>query len=272
MFKIFLSHNYKDKSFVEPIAIKLAEIYGTSDVFYDSWSIQPGENIVDKMKVGLDTVSYFFFFVSNNSLNSKMVELEWKTALSKSLNNKCKFIAIKADDCVIPQEIAQNKYLDLNNFGIDVVLNQMVQIINGIMVGGELVDSFSNILCEINKLNDYEIILTIKAIHFQEPISRYWFLLDNNLKDCRLECLSDGFYQSGDINRLFHKNSNKTVNALGINLLRPTTPSFPIKVIISTKNNGVKLTFVACAQEIKEGELKDIPISYNYYEEYVWGQ
>ena len=39
---IFLSHNSKDKGIVEPFANKLAEVFGRDNVFYDSWSIQPG--------------------------------------------------------------------------------------------------------------------------------------------------------------------------------------------------------------------------------------
>ena len=50
---IFLSHNYKDKDIVEPIAVRLKEIYGEDNVFYDSWSIKPGESIIGKMNDGL---------------------------------------------------------------------------------------------------------------------------------------------------------------------------------------------------------------------------
>ena len=53
---IFLSHNYKDKPVVEQIALKLSAIYGQNNVFYDSWSIQPGQGIIDKMNEGYTTV------------------------------------------------------------------------------------------------------------------------------------------------------------------------------------------------------------------------
>lgn len=81
---IFLSHNYKDKDIVEPIAIKLKEIYGQENIFYDSWSIKPGESIIGKMDEGLSKCKWFFFFISNNSLNSSMVGLEWQSALYKA--------------------------------------------------------------------------------------------------------------------------------------------------------------------------------------------
>lgn len=45
---IFISHNHKDKHIIEPIALRLRQIFGEKKVFYDSWSIQPGEGIIDK--------------------------------------------------------------------------------------------------------------------------------------------------------------------------------------------------------------------------------
>ena len=50
--QIFISHNSLDKSVVEPIAVKLAEVFGKANIFYDSWSIQPGDGIIDKMNIG----------------------------------------------------------------------------------------------------------------------------------------------------------------------------------------------------------------------------
>lgn len=46
---IFISHTAKDKTIVEPIALRLAQVYGQNNVFYDSWPIQPGDGIIDKM-------------------------------------------------------------------------------------------------------------------------------------------------------------------------------------------------------------------------------
>lgn len=83
---IFISHNKKDKPVVEPIAIKLAEIFGQDNIFYDSWSIQPGDGIIDKMNEGLSKCKFFFYFVSANSLNSSMVKMEWQNGRGSSTN------------------------------------------------------------------------------------------------------------------------------------------------------------------------------------------
>jgi len=110
---IFLSHNYKDKDIVEPIAVRLKEIYGEDNVFYDSWSIKPGESIIGKMNDGLIKCKWFFYFISNNSLNSSMVDLEWQTALYKSAKDGLRFIPIKIDECYPPQILLNTLYLDM---------------------------------------------------------------------------------------------------------------------------------------------------------------
>ncbi len=64
---IFLSHNYRDKDVVGPIAVALANKYGKDNVFYDSWSIKPGDGIINEMNNGLEKCKFFFFFISENS-------------------------------------------------------------------------------------------------------------------------------------------------------------------------------------------------------------
>ncbi len=110
---IFLSHNFKDKAIVEPIALRLRDIFGQENVFYDSWSIQPGDGIIDKMNDGLTQCKLFFFFVSNNSLNSEMVKLEWQNALMKMTSGQTKIIPIRLDNCIMPTILMQSLYIDL---------------------------------------------------------------------------------------------------------------------------------------------------------------
>lgn len=127
---IFLSHNKNDKPVVEQVALRLSNIYGREKVFYDSWSIQPGEGIIDKMDEGLTNCKYFFYFVSSNSLKSNMVKMEWQNALFKAATGAIKFIAIRLDDSRMPSIIAQNLYIDLYGHGIDVAVRQIVDVIN----------------------------------------------------------------------------------------------------------------------------------------------
>ena len=43
--KVFLSHTNSDKHIVEAFALALRNAFGQENVFYDSWSIQPGDGI-----------------------------------------------------------------------------------------------------------------------------------------------------------------------------------------------------------------------------------
>ena len=65
---IFLSHNHKDKVLVEQFALRLREIFGQENVFYDSWAIQPGDGIIDKMNAGLEACRLGFYPVSADGL------------------------------------------------------------------------------------------------------------------------------------------------------------------------------------------------------------
>ena len=95
--KIFLSHNYNDKPLVEAVALRLANIFGQDQVFYDSWSIKPGDGIIDQMNKGLEAPEFVFFFVSSNSLKSDMVKLEWQNALYSATKGKTRLIPIRVN-------------------------------------------------------------------------------------------------------------------------------------------------------------------------------
>ncbi len=60
---IFFSHNCKYKDKVEPFANRLANVFGRDRVFYDSWSIQPGDGIIEKMNEDLSYSNYCFLYV-----------------------------------------------------------------------------------------------------------------------------------------------------------------------------------------------------------------
>ena len=51
---IFISHQHSDKEFIGEIAEMLKNLYGEEKVFYDDWSIKPGENIINEMNTGLE--------------------------------------------------------------------------------------------------------------------------------------------------------------------------------------------------------------------------
>ena len=251
--KIFISHNSKDKDIVEPIALKLAEIFGFENVFYDSWSIQPGDGIIDKMNGGLLEMNYFLFFVSRNSLNSNMVKLEWQNALYEASKDKCKFIPIKLDDCNMPAILLQNLYIDFYNYSPDVGLAQIIDVLKGQNTFMASNGGFSNIVSKVKLINETSADIEISAQRFQEPISSYVILFANDSSNVNLILKSDSLHHRSEGNDGFTINGKK-YNFIHIRINRATTPGFPLRIKVSTKDK-TPLNLYGVLREVKENSF-----------------
>lgn len=162
---IFISHNQKDKVIVEQIALRLREAFGQEQVFYDSWSIQPGDGIVDKMNEGLRDCRLFLFFVSKNSLQSEMVKLEWQNAVMKAAGGQAKIIPVKLDDCLMPPILVQSLYIDLFGNGLEVAIRQIVDVLSGRNTFSPGPQQFSNVRAYMYKEGESTII-EVHAEHY----------------------------------------------------------------------------------------------------------
>ncbi len=253
---IFLSHNSKDKGIVEPFANRLADVFGRDKIFYDSWSIQPGDGIIDKMEEGMKSAKYFFFFVSQNSLQSNMVKLEWQNAIVNATNGKIKFIPIKLDSSTMPALLTQTLYLDVHSNGFEVVLRQMIDVINGKNTYTGETRTYENVKAHIKRVDEKEIDVEFYAETYMEPISRYAIVIKNEESDIQWKCETDKVVLSG-----FNKDSVTVAglykyNALAISVQRATTPEFPVKVNVKSKT---RLDFLCVMREKVEGKYEMIP-------------
>lgn len=240
---IFLSHNKKDKPIVEPIAIRLASIFGQDNVFYDSWSIQPGDGIIDKMNDGLEKVEFFFLFVSINSLSSSMVKLEWQNALMKATHGKCKIIPIRLDGSLIPQILMQTLYLDLYDNGLETILKQIVDIVEHKNTFQPQYSQCSNIESLIEAAND-GFKVTIRVKYFMEPTSMFLICTKNKEEEINYKVESDSMFQGG-FNRDILLSNGEQYNCIYIYVYRPITPQNPLIIYITPKNNAnIQLSLV----------------------------
>jgi hypothetical protein len=175
--KIYLAHNHNDKDVVEPIAIQLRERYGEDSVFYDSWSIQPGDGIIDKMNEGLEKASVVFFFASKNSLSSQMVKVEWENAFFKAVSSsQTKFVTVKLDDSAVPSILLQNLYIDMFSRSYEVGLSDIIAVIENIPIFHEKFPEFHNLFGEIRLQPDNSYILLLKASRFVELDTKFFLL------------------------------------------------------------------------------------------------
>lgn len=222
---IFISHNQKDKPIIEPIAMRLAAVYGQDMVFYDSWSIQPGDGIIDKMNEGLAKCKYFFYFVSANSLTSSMVKLEWQNALVRAAQSQIKFIPVRLDQSPLPAIMLQTLYIDLFTNGLDVAIRQMVDVINGNNTFQPGALSFKNLVAYKYKEGN-KLIVECRALQYLEPISQFSFMTFDDIDKIQYSLRGESAYLFGK-----HKdvpiNPAMKANFITLGLGRGTLPGFP---------------------------------------------
>ena len=236
-YMIFLSHNYNDKPIVEQIAIRLKAVYGQDNVFYDSWSIQPGDGIIDKMEEGLSNCKFFFYFVSQYSLKSKMVKLEWQNAFFKAAQNTIKFVPIRMDASIMPSLLMQSLYIDLYSNGLDVAVRQMIDVINGTNTYRNTTSQFSNLVAYKYMEGD-KMIIECRALHYLEPVSYFAFCTQANIKDLNVNLRNESMCLTNEMNGATLQNGHKT-NIIFRSIERGTLPDFPFVVENSSKTGTV---------------------------------
>jgi hypothetical protein len=256
---IFFSHTSADKPLIEPIAIQFLQIFGQENIFYDSWSIQPGDGIIDKMSEGMSNCKFFFFFVSKKSLDSSMVQLEWQNMLMRASNNRdIKFIPVKLDDCMMPAILLQTLYIDIYGKGMEFATRQMIDVVNGTNTFNPGVQKFENIRGQINKIVEGEMKVIYEAISYAEPISRYLILLENQESEISYSVEGESMFNSS-FNVNVELNNGVKTNAIFVSLLRGTTPSFPVKIILKHKSGG-NININGLMRQTSEELFEPIPV------------
>ncbi|CAN7211161.1 toll/interleukin-1 receptor domain-containing protein [Pararhizobium sp. LjRoot235] len=161
------------------MALKLASIFGQDQVFYDSWSIRPGDGIIDRMDKGLEAPEFVFFFVSKNSLASGMVRLEWQNALYSASKGKTRIIPVRVDGSEMPAVLKQTLFIDMHTVGLDAAIAQIVSVTQGNVSYTPQHRGFSNLTYSTAVAADGAVDITIRASHLLEPNPRFALVVTN---------------------------------------------------------------------------------------------
>jgi len=257
---IFLSLHTQDKSTVEPIAIKLSAVYGNDKVFYDGWTVQPCEGIVGKMDQVLEKCIFFFFFVSKNSLDSDLLKMEWQKAIYKATNNQAQLIPVKLDDCFMPALFLQTLYIDIFGSGMEYGLRQMVDVVNKKNPLKSTEQTYENVRGYkiLSKSINNELYLEVRAETYVEPMSKYIVLLQHNEDEIDGKCINNVLIQQVFVKDV-EVGENYKSNGIFFDIVRPTTPGFPIKFSIKSKT-GTPLRFNGIMRQLSENKIRHIPI------------
>ncbi|KUM26032.1 hypothetical protein AU467_03215 [Mesorhizobium loti] len=255
---IFLSHNHADKPVIEPVALRLREIFGQDKVFYDSWSIQPGDGIIDKMNEGLTSPKFIFFFVSEKSLQSNMVKLEWQNALYKATKGECKIVPVRVDGSTMPPVLLQNVYIDMFANGIEAAIVQIVNVIQGNNTFTPQHMGFSNLTYSFSGDPSVAVDIVISASHLMEPNPSFLVFIDNEEGEAKIE-VNGGVPFRGGFNKGITLDNGVVLNAFAIAPLGGAiTPKMPMKLKLAPQQ-GKPVAFRGIFHQASYEEWKAIP-------------
>lgn len=172
---IFLSHCSEDKGVIDSIAQKLLNHFGQCEIFYDAWSMQPGDNFLDGMEKGLKDCEYFFLFMSQTSINKPMVRLEWHAALLKHLKGDTRFVPVRMDNISSPALLTSTLYIDMYNRGINQTVEDIALIAKGASTyNPAAIPQFKNLTVNVSKM-DNRVMIDVLAKRLAEPDNYFAF-------------------------------------------------------------------------------------------------
>jgi hypothetical protein len=254
---IFLSHTHADKPLVDQIARQLAAAFGQDQIFYDSWSIQPGEGIIERMNVGLTDCKVFFFFVSKKSLQSEMVKLEWQNALLKATKGQTRIVPVRLDDVLMPAVLLQTLYIDVFGQGLETAIRQMVDVATGRNTYTSAPQqTFENVRAYVTQTPS-KITVEFRAEAYLEPQSRYLVLVDNPQDDLTFGAVGEDSFFSA-FQPQMQLSTGATVNAILVARDRATSPGFPFIAEVTTLS-GKPVLFRGAMRIATRDQFKAIP-------------
>lgn len=108
--KVFISHSWKDKEIAKRLVNSLKN-FGC-EVWIDDERINAGDVITEEIGQALKWCDTFLLLWSKSAANSKLVGLEWSSAITK---NK-KFVTCRLDQTELPELLHGLLYIDFSNF------------------------------------------------------------------------------------------------------------------------------------------------------------
>lgn len=126
MMKVFISYSSHNKDFASRLANDLL-LYDV-EVWFDEWSIKPGDSIPGAIQTGLSESDYVLLLISRNAVQSNWVNEELNSTLYSALSSeRPKLVPLRLENCSLPPLLQHRRYLDFSCDGkYEDTLNSLV--------------------------------------------------------------------------------------------------------------------------------------------------
>ncbi|MGK0438184.1 MAG: hypothetical protein ACJATK_001133 [Paracoccaceae bacterium] len=109
---VFISHSSLDKEYAHYIEAYLSQ--AGHEVWLDSSAFKPGDNLIEKLDVGLREADAVIVIVSRHSLQSKWIKHEFSALALRNISGEtARIIPVLIDTSTVPEYLAQYIYVDL---------------------------------------------------------------------------------------------------------------------------------------------------------------
>ncbi|HZI60136.1 MAG TPA: toll/interleukin-1 receptor domain-containing protein [Pyrinomonadaceae bacterium] len=124
MANVFLSHRSGDEKLAEKLALELQRAGHV--VWLDTWKIDLGDSIVEKINQGLEGAHYVVLCCSSNGVTTPWMGREWMSSLARQVNGyRVKVLPVLLTGSDMPAILADIKHADLRhnwNLGVAILL------------------------------------------------------------------------------------------------------------------------------------------------------
>jgi hypothetical protein len=113
-YNIFLSHAYRDRDVLKQVRKRLAKEFADRNVeFFDDAKLTISANFRDEIRKAIEDASQFVVFWSPRAAESAFVNYE--TGMAEALGKPILVIVPKGDQSTVPDNLADNRVLELED-------------------------------------------------------------------------------------------------------------------------------------------------------------
>ncbi len=126
--RIFLSYSHQDQKYADLLTKYLSE--AGHEVWQDKLNLKAGDNLIEKVNLGIKKAQVIIVIVSKNSLQSKWVMHEVSAlALGDLSSENRRVIPVLIDSSSVPSYLSKYLYVDLSK-GVDQGVKSLISALN----------------------------------------------------------------------------------------------------------------------------------------------